>query len=82
MQSKVTFNSQEYTEHNIDNVKMTNFTCDCGNPMYIPLGAIVLGLTTSCNHCTANNGYPMENHCASITEGWKSLIEDGDICLD
>jgi hypothetical protein len=82
MKSKVTFNGQSYTEENVESVVMTDFTCTCGNPMYIPLGAVVLGLTTSCGHCTAKHGYPKEQHCAALTEGWITLIEDGDICLD
>ena len=82
MQAKVTFNNQVYVEQDVNNVKMTEFKCECGNLMDIPLGTVVLGLTTSCNHCTAEHGYPKERHCAAITEGWESLVEDGDVCLD
>lgn len=78
----VTFNGNSYTEQDIENPTMTDFTCQCGNPMFIPLGAVVLGLTKDCAHCTATHGYPAETHCAALTQGWVSLIEDGDICLD
>lgn len=82
MQSKVTFNGKTYIETDVNNVKMTDFYCECGNHMHIPLGAVELGLTTSCGHCTATHGYPEKEHCASLTMGWTGLIEDGDICLD
>lgn len=82
MQAKVTFNCKTFVEKDVNNVEMTDFTCDCGNTMYVPLGAVVLGITTSCGHCTATHGYPKEQHCTSLTMGWTNLIEDGDICLD
>lgn len=82
MQATVTFNGKSYVEQDVDNITMTTYTCSCGNEMHIPLGAVVVGLTTSCGHCTANHGYPKEAHCASLTQGWECLVEDGDICLD
>lgn len=75
----VKYEGKEYNEPNPNQPVMTEFTCDCGNPMYIPLGAIVLGLTDSCNHCTANHGYPKDRHCATITNGWIELIEDEEV---
>lgn len=82
MKATVTYNNNVYIEQDVNNVVMTNFTCECGNEMHIPLGAVELGLTTTCGHCTANHGYPKDQHCASVTNGWTELVEDGDICLD
>lgn len=77
MQAIVRYNNTEYTELDINNVVMTHHTCTCGNHMYVPLGAIQVGMVDTCSHCGTD--YPEDNHCAAITEGWVGLIEDGGI---
>ena len=75
--AKVIFNGKSAIEHNINNVIMSNKPCDCGNPMNVPLIARVLGIVTDCAHC--GKDYPMEHHCAAVTESYLELIEDGGI---
>jgi len=75
--AKVIFNGKSAIEHNVNNVMMSKKPCSCGNPMNVPLVARVVGLVTDCAHCGKN--YPMEAHCNTITESYKSLIKDGGI---
>lgn len=82
MKTVIKFNGKEYIEANNKYPRMINKSCKCGNPMYIPIAVIVLGIVEDCAHCEAPT-YPQHNHCAAITESYKGLIEDGgEINLD
>lgn len=72
----ITYNNKQYIEHDASNPVMTEFTCECGNSMTVPLGGVELGIITTCGHCTTKHGFPRERHQATLTEGWISLTED------
>jgi hypothetical protein len=81
MKTTITFDGKTFTELNNKAPRMINKVCSCGNPLYIPVATLVLGLVTDCAHC--GKDYPAKAHCNAITESYKGLIEDGgDICLD
>lgn len=75
MKTVINFNGQTFTEASNINPVMTNNVCNCGNPMYVPLAVLVLGIVEDCAHC--NKEYPFEAHCNAITQAYQELIEDG-----
>lgn len=76
MQTKITFDGNTYTELDNTNPVMEKFICECGNELYIPLAAVVLGITTDCGHCTTTLA---SNHELAITTSYLELIEGEEV---
>ncbi len=75
--AKVIFNGKSAIEPNVNKVMMSRKPCSCGNPMYVPTVARIVGIVTDCAHC--GKDYPMEQHCKAVTQSYIDLIEDGGI---
>lgn len=76
---KVIFDGKTYVEQDVNSITMTTQKCSCGNALYIPLGAWVLGIVSDCSHC--NKDYPKEQHCAALTQSYKEILsfEEGGV---
>jgi len=77
MKTIIRYEGKEYIETNSNEPIMSNDPCACGNPMYVPLAVIVLGLVDSCSHC--GKDYPFKAHCHAVTESYLGLIEGEEI---